>query len=584
MNRRDFLRYGSAGAAGFVLNGANLGWLVEQAQAQSQAAGGTPWKFGVMSDTQWSNKTTDPANPATCAVDIIQALNQQFINHGCKFVLQCGDLCNDESWTIPTTQEYSNYSDPFGYTPGTTKVRTMQYRAWAAQALYDAGIGFYPCRGNHEATQTAAVEFPALFPQTQGAGQNVLGADNFQASANPLLTGLSYAFDFDNVRIVIIDQFMRPGPDGTSIVYSAASGAEVVGTGVNDCAVDQVGWVNDVLSGSGRTTSDMHAFVMSHKNLAGQNHKDNLFGGSVGANPDARDDFISVMDSNKVGYYLGGHDHQHYRSRLTVNGYSAEQIITSSNSYKFYTPKSPYQQAGLGELAVAHELYTIGYYIFTVDGPCLTVDFYSSSHGQDYGDFGLNFAPENYTFYLRESFGYSLNGKSFEVAHGDSYTSVEDSFESTVARILDGFNGNTETVYGGAAPVKTVKTGWKPMPDNAASAVLYLWGLQDNLSLHDKNLTGELPDSNDPGTADPYVLSMSFESSRMSLRQLRAGKFGIKAQFDGAWLDAVDLNVGGSKSFVYGAYNGHPLGSHGVDPRTMTAWAVINHDSQFVVM
>ena len=79
-----------------------------------------------MADTQWT--TADPAgqNPTTVAVSIIDQLNPQFIQAGVKFVIQVGDLAdtgNDADETV---------------------------RAQAAQPLYDAGIGFFPMRGNHE--------------------------------------------------------------------------------------------------------------------------------------------------------------------------------------------------------------------------------------------------------------------------------------------------------------------------------------------------------------------------------------------------------------------------------------------------
>jgi hypothetical protein len=41
----------------------------------------------VMADSQWSNKN-DPRSPATCAVDVITPLNQQFIAADDKFVDQ----------------------------------------------------------------------------------------------------------------------------------------------------------------------------------------------------------------------------------------------------------------------------------------------------------------------------------------------------------------------------------------------------------------------------------------------------------------------------------------------------------------
>jgi len=48
------------------------------------------WKFGVMSDTQWT-VPDDGRNPNTVAVGIIDQLNQQFIDKEVKFVIQVGD-------------------------------------------------------------------------------------------------------------------------------------------------------------------------------------------------------------------------------------------------------------------------------------------------------------------------------------------------------------------------------------------------------------------------------------------------------------------------------------------------------------
>jgi hypothetical protein len=85
----------------------------------------TAWSFGVMSDTQWIG-TDDGKNPRTVAVDITNQLNTQFINKQVKFVVQVGDLTDDGSNAA------------------------LDMRAEFAQALYNANIGFFPLRGNHE--------------------------------------------------------------------------------------------------------------------------------------------------------------------------------------------------------------------------------------------------------------------------------------------------------------------------------------------------------------------------------------------------------------------------------------------------
>ncbi|OGU12330.1 MAG: metallophosphoesterase [Geobacteraceae bacterium GWC2_58_44] len=522
------------------------------------------WKFGVMADTQWRAGAYAGGEPGSCAVSVINALNKQFIHHDVKFAIQVGDLVDVES---------------------INGVRTLPVRAEAAQALYDAGIGFFPLRGNHEGSAIAAKELPLIFPQTKGYGPNVHAAGNFQSPVMPAtasdpegsrLNGLSYAFDYDNVRCVMMDQFIRA--DGSSFNGST-----------NNNAVDQVAWVDSVLASR---PSDSHAFVFSHKNLIGQNHKDVLFGSGLASNAAARDEFISSLAANGVRFQIGGHDHMHHRSLVsTASGSSSVgQIICSSNSYKFYIPKAGDDGR---ETPLQQELFSIGYYIFTVDGPQVTVDFYSASHASEYGDLDLVLPPGSFVFHLRESFGYSLNGRQFQVRHGDSYTTVMDSFGGTAAAILGGINGNEETDYLTRPLTKTVNTGWAGAreEDNAASKVLRLWGMADNLSLWEKpsqgiDLTGYLPSAPESKKCDLYTLSLSYEESRVHGLHLGNGGYRLATRdAGGRWINAVESNFGGKGKFVKGSWHpGYPLGTYGIDPFTGTAWAVLNHEGEFAVV
>ncbi len=396
MDRRQFIKSGAVGATAIAL-GTAAPWLTPGAAVAAsrfERAKGKPWKFGVMADTQWG-KNLDGHNPGTCAVGIIDLVNAEFIKHGVKFVVQVGDLVDKED-------DASN---------GHAGLRNMPVRAKAAQALYDAGIGFFPLRGNHEGTFSAANEFDKLYPQSRGFGPNVHGAENF-SSPFASLEGLSYSFDLNNVRMVLLDQFVRS--DGTG--YN-----NVVTTNVDNNVVDQLAWIDETL---GDRTAGSHAFVLSHKNLIGQNHVDTLFGPNPSTNAAARNAFIASMQGNGVRYTLGGHDHMHHRSVITSpdGASSVQEIICASDSYKFYYPARPSNDAAFDlparELAIAQELDTIGYYIFTVQGPRVTVDFYSSTTGMDYGDPIANEdkllnSPTSTRFCKRESFGYSLNGKEF---------------------------------------------------------------------------------------------------------------------------------------------------------------------------
>ena len=84
------------------------------------------WKFGVIADTQW-DVADDGKNPNTVAANIIKQVDSQFIAAGVKLVVAVGDM-------VDTGSQVNDYT-----------------RALYAQDLYNAGIGFYPTRGNHEA-------------------------------------------------------------------------------------------------------------------------------------------------------------------------------------------------------------------------------------------------------------------------------------------------------------------------------------------------------------------------------------------------------------------------------------------------
>jgi hypothetical protein len=541
-----------------------------------------PWKFGVMADTQWK-ANLDGQNPGTVAVGIISQLNTEFINHGVEFVIQVGDLVDVETDGLN----------------GDATRRNMPVRATAAQALYEALIGFYPLRGNHEGSGTAALEFQGLYPQAVDSGSHVFGATNF-SSPFATLNGLSYSFDFNNARFVLLDQFKRTdNTDNTG--------------GTNNNILDQQSWITNRLS---TRSADTHAFVFSHKNLIGQNHVDDLLGSNPTGNPVGRSTFISSLESNGARYHFSGHDHMHHRSIVEAPNPNADgtysnvqEIMCSSNSYKFYIPQGTAGQrerivdpitkavtlggtlsspdplqtndciynvlvAGgtIRETPIQQELFTVGYYIVTVDGPRVTVEHYSSPNGCG-GDCDLTETPV-LTFSKRETFGYSLNGQEFLIDQGQSYTSVQDAFNGTTAKILAGTNGSNATDSAGRALTKGVNTGWAPKiagarrwDDDTFSDILTLWGMAD--------LGSE--------QTDVYTLSMSYD--KMLPIQLGKGLLGLATKDEnGDWVNAVDLNFGGAKKFILGPWKpGYGLGTYGIDLKKKTAWAVINYNGDFAV-
>jgi hypothetical protein len=525
------------------------------------------WKFGVMSDTQWIGND-DGKNPNSVAVGIINQINQQFIKSGVKFVVQVGDL----------TSNGSN--------------EALDIRATFAQALYNAGIGFFPLRGNHEPSQAAAIEFQRIFPQTRNGLNNSTPSDALVTTADygappantgaPFtigtsfsspstattatgLIGLSYSFVYSNARFVMLDQFTRT--DGTG------SGSANMH---NNNIAEQQDWINRVLADE---PASGHAFVFGHKNLIGENHSDNLLGPDPAQNAPARNAFIGSLCSHGVRYYISGHDHLHQRSLVTSpdGTSSVMQIIGASDSSKFYIPAVPSRDSSSNnparETPIAQELNRIGYYIFTIDGPRVTVDYYSAEIQPtlESGEYTISSTP-TLQFSERETFGYSLNGKEFLVAEGESYNVVQQSFENTTARILAGVNHSTARDASGRALTKAVDTGWTPAAgaDAPASNILTLWGMARSLG---------------SGETDTYTLSMTYDDRRVRSQRLDSGSFGLATKnADGKWINAVDKNFGGSRKFVAGPWDpSYGLGTYGVDPGTHTAWAVINYNGDFAV-
>jgi 3',5'-cyclic AMP phosphodiesterase CpdA len=317
----------------------------------SGALSAAPWSFGVISDTQWQ-----PVKPENCsvAIHIVDAVNREFIAAKVELVLQVGDLCDD------------------GSNAG------LDMRAAHNRALAEAGIPFYPVRGNHDGSLRAAIHFGQAFPRLPGTSGGGGGSPPLPGAA-----GHTYAFVHNDAKFILLDQFAFDDGSPKGRAYTVA---------------DYLPWIERELS------ADDHkqAFVLGHKPLLGQAHKDNLFGADDSAEPDAQNVFYACLCRHGVRYYICGHDHLHHRSLLTSpDGRSTvEQIIGQSDSFKLYTPRR-FPSPRIRDLS--EERNKVGYYIYTIDGPRVTGRYYSTA------PFGN--APAKPTWELRDTFGYCLDGK-----------------------------------------------------------------------------------------------------------------------------------------------------------------------------
>ncbi len=513
-------------------------------------ASGEIWKFGLIADTQWG--ADDGRNPNGVAAGIITQVNAEFIRQGVKFVIAVGDLSDNS-----------------------TPANALNARATYAQALYNAGIGFYPVRGNHDSTAAAASNFFRTFPQTRNGINNDTSSYLFIAtdSANnhpgrksgtafqvgtgfssppnfPSLRGLTYGFSYNNATFVLLDQFRLS--DNSSVPVGS-----------------QESWFDTVLS---NRPSGTHGFVFGHRGLIHENHSDNLFG-VFGADPSAENAFITSLVTSGVRYLWCGHDHIFNRSRVTATGGTPflQEIILGSDSHKFYTPATT-PIGGAREIPISQDRYAVGYHIVTVDEELVTVDYYGVPMGSGANLTTTPALAGNWT--KRETFGYGLNGKEFVVTQGSSYSTVLDTFNGTRAALLGGRDTCTARDGGNRPFTQIVGTGWRnastvPL-QSISSNVLTLWGL------------GLLVGS--PKTA-PFALSLSY-NAQTPTDSLAAGIICLLARdsIEGAWANAVDNNFGGKKNFVVRAWtSSDTLGSYGVDTASKRVWAVVNHGRDFAV-
>ena len=204
MERRNFLKVGLGGAAGLTLGGLTRMpvFALDTDSAKGSRAG---WSFGVNGDTQWtqhkldastglSDLSIDPegTNPYSVAGSIINQIDAQFVKKGVKFVVQVGDLTDC----------------------GTT--RAIQARAQLAyNNLISKGIDFFPLRGNHETygasygetsnTDYSVSAMQNAFAQMYGTG-TVSRAGNFKSASSSVAADcLTYSFDYDNTRLIMLD-------------------------------------------------------------------------------------------------------------------------------------------------------------------------------------------------------------------------------------------------------------------------------------------------------------------------------------------------------------------------------------------
>lgn len=536
------------------------------------------WKFGVIGDTQWPDtarvtvldksgkalKGADDSdstvvvdadslsgyrNPHMVPAFFLRQIHQRFRDHGVRFVLAVGDLSD---W--PTLE-------------------SMRARATWTQELYDAGIGFFPVRGNHDEGPIAASEFLRVFPQTKNGMMGKTPADAFlwtdSQNVHPVLTnphhapfaqgesfsspacaaGRSYAFRDQGATFVLLDQFM-----GT-----IAERAEA-------CPMSkQIPWMDSVLSA--RPTGSP-AFLVTHKPLIGACHADNLFGDTPAADTANTAKFFEVLRRNGVELVIAGHDHQFQHSLIEEPGKRAlriQQAILPGASYKFYPPlkiDEQYDVPAFGkkrELPLARDLGAVGYTVVEVDGPRVELANWGAPSGLQMGD--LLQAPDlagKWT--LRRKWGWSSRGKQTLLAQGDSLKVLSDSSMGTRVRILSGAWKAAKGDFYNRSFYAIAATDWRRL-DGMSSAAWTLWGLERAMG---------------SSVTPVFALAMGVDPG-VSDADLKSGKIRLmRTDSLGTW------EFAGSGAPRIGAWkSGDAVGVHGVDPDRREVWAVVDRAGTF---
>ncbi|MDR2755095.1 MAG: metallophosphoesterase [Planctomycetaceae bacterium] len=350
--RRDFLRLTSLG---LTLP------FIPAVPAIHAGESKVEWCFGVIPDTQW--KTNMEAPFYGTAIHIIDAINDEMIRHKVDFVLEVGDLV-EEAFT-----------------------EAFQTRAQHNKILHDAGIKFYPLRGNHDSRNSitpvccgaAVAHYRSAFPNLPGTrGSNGSSPDL------PNAAGMTYSFTHKNGKFLLLDTFSLiddGSEDGKAYKIS-----------------DYQSWIDTELS----QNDHQFALVFAHKDLLGQNHKDNVFSddkSNQNSFPETQNAFIAGLQKNGVGNFICGHDHMYHRSQIkSPDGNSeVQQIICGSAAHKFYQPEPPFLAR---ETSLIKELNRIGFLIVHVNSKGFRIDYYSTEpFGQE------KFSPK---WEIRDSFNNSF--------------------------------------------------------------------------------------------------------------------------------------------------------------------------------
>ncbi len=506
--------------------------------------------FGVLPDTQgtWDGVPRDEIN----------SIAPRLIAHGPDFVIHVGDVTDGNSEI------------------GDVKLAQLEYlKELLVTPLSEAGINFYPVRGNHDANaykntsrgvSAWAAAFPFLF---EGEHPLVDPTDVPGGSPeSPNDSNFCYVYSpSENVFFVSVDQW-NGGEDDRN--YSD--------------------WVARKFVEIRADHPDAHIFGYSHSGLfATSIHSAMSEFVAGGAGP-----YLEAGRLARIDGWFSGHNHIYDRS-MAINLSEGNEpylfdFTCGSASEKFYPmTRPPVEDQHLNRVvdSTTTRGQPITYLLVKIIGPFVQIEAYMSPDTDGQGSFN--------DWSVWDAYTYSRNGHQFTVAAGESYTDrgIEDAapdevgFLGTTVSIRDGINSD-RTVYAADgerfSPYRNITTGWWKQEEwyDAGDVTI----VTDIVSIHGM--------SNDTARnrSDTYTLVLGYEGSHLSNEEAANLRIAAFLQGDtweegpGVWFDAVDATLAPSvstKPLMRAPRADDPLGSWGIDLSGKAVWARLDYQGDFAI-
>jgi len=267
------------------------------------------WKFIVTGDSR-SEGENNGVN-----VGIVGELAAEIVSKNVDFVLWTGDLVN-------------GYDDP--------ETMESQFNTWRKTMLpvYDAGIGVYVVRGNHDVGE----------PEDASAWNKVF--EDSPDNGPPEEKNLTYSVTHKNAFIVAVDQYVD-----------------------EEQSINQ-NWLDNQFA----VNTKPHVFVFGHEPAFEALHED-----CIGEDPDVRDKFWASIAKAGGRTYFCGHDHFYDHAGVDNDGdpdNDIHQYIVGTAGAPLYRWSPPYN--GDNSNYTLENIYHArkhGYVLVEIDGLGVTLSW-----------------------------------------------------------------------------------------------------------------------------------------------------------------------------------------------------------------